>query len=280
VNFRTTWTAFIALAIGGCVHAGGNISDVPPPGSRYVAIGSSFAAGAGIGPVKPGTPDRCGRTQNNYASLLADKLGLILDDQSCSGAKTDHILGPWNEVPAQIDAVTPDTQLVTVTIGGNDLNYVGKLFSASCSPDGKSRFRPTEPCPEAAPVDPADYAKLKENLRAISQSVQQRAPQARVVFVQYVTLVPDELCEATPLSINFGKVIAKIAIKLAAITKKVADETGAQALAADKLSRGHTPCDAVPWATGLPLDFDRSNGAAWHPNTAGHLAIAEAMAAR
>jgi lysophospholipase L1-like esterase len=189
-------------------------------------------------------------------------------------------LGPWNEVPAQIDAVTPDTQLVTVTIGGNDLNYVGKSFAARCSPDGKSRSRPTEPCSEAAPVDSADYAKLEENLRAISQSVQQRAPQARLVFVQYVTVVPDELCEATPLSLNSAKAIAEIANKLAVITKKVAIETGAHVLPADKLSRRHTPCDAIPWATGLPLDFDRSNGAAWHPNAAGSLAIAEAMAAR
>jgi lysophospholipase L1-like esterase len=280
VNFRRAWVALICLIASGCVHAGSNFSDLPPPGSHYVAMGSSFAAGAGIGPIKPGTPVRCGRTQNNYASLLADKLELILDDQSCGGAKTDHILGPWDEVPAQIDAITPDTQLVTVTIGGNDLNYAGKLFSASCSADGKSRFRPTEPCPETAPVDPADYVKLEDNLRAISQLVQQRAPEARVVFVQYVTLVPDELCEATPLSINSGKVIAEIASKLAVITRKVADETGAHVLAVDQMSRGHTPCDAIPWATGLPLDFDRSNGAAWHPNAAGHLAIAKAMAAQ
>ena len=39
-----------------------------------------------------------------------------------------HVLAPWNELPAQIDAVTPDTRLVTITIGGNDLNYIGNLF--------------------------------------------------------------------------------------------------------------------------------------------------------
>ncbi|GGC13951.1 hypothetical protein GCM10011494_35940 [Novosphingobium endophyticum] len=36
------------------------------------------------------------------------------------GATTAHILGPWNELPAQIDALTDDTALVTVTIGVAD----------------------------------------------------------------------------------------------------------------------------------------------------------------
>lgn len=51
-------------------------------------------------------------------------MGLNLVDVSCGGATTAHILGAWSELAPQIDAVTSDTKLVTVTIGGNDLNYV------------------------------------------------------------------------------------------------------------------------------------------------------------
>src|SRR5690606_10476488 len=101
-------------------------------GMEYVALGSSYAAGAGIGPLQAGSPDRCQRTTNNYASLLAKRLGLQLTDVSCGGAKTEHLLGPWNELPAQLDAVTGTTRLVTVTVGGNDIDYMGVLFGGSC----------------------------------------------------------------------------------------------------------------------------------------------------
>ncbi len=68
----------------------------------------------------------------SYSRLLAAQLRLRLTDASCGGATTAHVLAPWNELPAQIDAVTSDTRLVTITIGGNDLNYMGVLFAASC----------------------------------------------------------------------------------------------------------------------------------------------------
>jgi lysophospholipase L1-like esterase len=243
-------------------------------------LGSSFAAGAGIGPTRPGTPERCGRTTNNYASLLAKNLNLSLDDRGCGGATTEHVLGPWNEVPAQIDAVTPDTQLITLTIGGNDLNYIGELFGASCTPGGKSLIRPTETCREAILPEPANYVRTEQNLRAIATEVRRRAPSAILVFVQYVSLVPEAPCDAIPLSDGSAATAREIASKLAAITKKVAQESGAVLLPADELSRTHTPCDAQPWATGLPPDYDRSASAPWHPNAAGHAAIADALTER
>ncbi len=42
-----------------------------PAGLKYVALGSSFAAGPGIPSPQPGTPAACGRSTNNYASLVA-----------------------------------------------------------------------------------------------------------------------------------------------------------------------------------------------------------------
>jgi lysophospholipase L1-like esterase len=273
-----TGLVLASLALASCTHTPETTAFAP--GSRYVSMGSSFAAGAGIGPTRPGTPERCGRTTNNYASLLADKLKLTLDDQGCGGATTEHVLGPWDEVPAQIDAVTPDTRLVTLTIGGNDLNYVSKLFGASCSPEGKSLISPAESCGEVTPTGPEDYARTEENLRAIANEVKRRAPSAVLLCVQYVSLVPDELCEAVPLSEQSADRAREIASKLSAFTSKVAQESSAILLPADELSRAHAPCDTQPWATGFPPDYDRSAGAPWHPNAAGHAAIADALAER
>jgi len=48
--------------------------------SRYVALGSSMAAGPGIRPGADGAPFRAGRSARNYAHLVAEKLGVDLVD--------------------------------------------------------------------------------------------------------------------------------------------------------------------------------------------------------
>jgi len=58
----------------------------PLGASRYVAMGSSFAAGPGLRPRVKGSPRLAGRSHANYAHLVAARLGLDLDDQTYSGA--------------------------------------------------------------------------------------------------------------------------------------------------------------------------------------------------
>ena len=249
-------------------------------GARYVAMGSSFAAGAGIGPLKQGSPERCGRTTNNYAALLTAELGLALVDASCGGATTAHLLGPWDELPAQLDAVTTETRLVTITVGGNDLDYMGLLFTASCDPAVGMMFDGNRvPCPPIAPPMPseADYAQLEADLAAIAKSVRMVASEATIVFVQYVTLVPEELCNATPLDADVAIRARHLAARLAEVTARAAEQTGALVLPADALSASHTACDAEAWSRGFPADPEVP-GAPWHPTAAGHAAIAAELA--
>ena len=59
-----------------------------PPGSRYVAMGSSFAAGPGLPTRVPGSPRRAGRSTGNYAHIVARALSLDLYDVTFSGATT------------------------------------------------------------------------------------------------------------------------------------------------------------------------------------------------
>lgn len=282
MNIRSALLASL-LMIAGCTAGEPRIHSSLPPGSRYVAMGSSFAAGSGIDAIKPGTPERCGRSQANYAALLAQKLDLALDDQSCGGATTKSILAPWGELPAQIDAVNADTRLVTVTVGGNDIGYVGMLFAGTCRAlgiDGLDLGKFVMPCKSIAnlPVpDDAAYARLGDNLRRIADLVHERAPQARLVFVQYVTLVSDKDCPDARLLPADLATARSIGLRLAQVTADVAQEKGALLLPADELSRDHTPCDAQPWSVGFPRDPKAIPGAAWHPNLAGHAAIADAL---
>ena len=60
--------------------------------SRYVALGSSVAAGPGIRPSADGAPFRAGRSARNYPHLVAEQLGLDLVDVTYSGATTANVL--------------------------------------------------------------------------------------------------------------------------------------------------------------------------------------------
>lgn len=244
-----------------------------PSPSRYVAMGSSYAAGAGIGEIVPDTPKRCGRTVNNYPHLLAALLHLDLTDVSCSGATTANIRSAWGELPPQIDAVTPDTRLVTVTIGGNDVNLVRDLALGMCArlalAQGTSR-----PCPQGAAASEKDWEGLEQRLRAIARDVRNRAPRSRLVFVDYLKVIPDdEVCDTIPLDAEQIRKSRATFRRLAALTAKVAKEEKALLLPAGKLSKGHESCSSEPWAMGYPAQAQP-----WHPTAAGHMAIADVLA--
>lgn len=96
--------------------------------------------------------------------------------------------------------------------------------------------------------------------------------------MQYVRLISSQPCGREPLSPGDAAVASRIAARLAEVTRDAARNGGAMVLAADTASQDHTPCTATPWANGLTADHDRSLGAPWHPNAAGHAAIAEMLA--
>ncbi len=253
------------------------------PEPVYVAMGSSFAAGPGIPKSDPAGPGRCARSTENYAHLFAAERGLALHDVSCSGATTADILEGSAALPPQIDAVTPSTRLVTVTIGGNDVGFIRNLYAWSCRnepapPDGKPRHC-GEPMADAA-VEAA-FAALPERMRAIVERIHARSPQARVVFVDYIRVVPDAgACAGrlplTPEELEQARTVAR---RLAAVTAEVARSAGAQVLAASALSEGHDVCAAEPWATALhaPAEGPVKGFAPYHPNAAAMRAIAEKL---
>ena len=164
-----------------------------PAGSRYVAMGSSFGAGPGIAPRAPGSPRRAGRSASNYAHLVARDLGLDLHDVTYSGATTEDILRPSARgQPAQLDAVTRATRLVTLTAGGNDVGYLPRLTLASLP--WPLRVLPRARAQVAGFGDPAAtderFASLGRNLQAIARGVADRAPDCRILFVDYLTILP------------------------------------------------------------------------------------------
>jgi lysophospholipase L1-like esterase len=245
----------------------------PVAGDRYVALGSSFAAGPGVGPNTPGTPPRCGRGMLNYPNLLAKDLGLVLVDATCSGATTHHVLGPWNEVPPQIDSIDATTKLVTVTIGGNDIAFVGNIFAAACE-----QMTTTDPrCQKWREVTEAEWQGDEERMRRIVSAIRERSPDARVVFVDYITVLPPKgACAAVPITDKRLKQSQAAAKRLAKITARVAKAESAEVFRFSDLSRSHAPCSAEPWSNGMTAP--EGDGIPVHPNRAGHVAAAKALA--
>ncbi len=243
--------------------------------ANYVAMGSSFAAGPGLLPYEVGAPKRCWRSSRNYAHQLAQRRGLALVDVSCSGATSQAILEPWQELPAQIDAVNAATRLVTLTIGGNDLGYVGNLMALSCRTLLAQGLVASGKCFPVKELTEADFIAVDRSMRTIAAAVRARAPQARLVFVDYLTLLPHAgTCAVTPLAEAEADSAQALSVRLLTLTADVARETGAELLRASRLSMGHDACSAEPWVWGYPAP---PGGVPYHPNSVGMDALAQAL---
>jgi lysophospholipase L1-like esterase len=250
-------------------------------GSRYVAMGSSFAAGPGIAPRASASPRRAGRSAGNYAHLVAGALGLDLHDVTYSGATTGDILRPSAAgQPPQLDAVTPDTRLVTITAGGNDVGYLPRLTLTSLP--WPLRALPRVKAQAAGFGDPdateERFAQLETNLTMIARRMYDHAPACRVLFVDYLTILPpnDEDRDGPPPAeiAEWGRAIAA---RLGTTTRAAAEATGCEYVAASAASAGHHAWSATPWTRRFHLSL--RGGAPYHPDAAGMVAVAELVLA-
>jgi lysophospholipase L1-like esterase len=245
--------------------------------TRYVALGSSMAAGPGIKPRAAGSPVRAGRSARNYPHLVAERLGYDLLDVTYSGATTATVLRERQHgAPPQVDALDGSEHLVTVTIGGNDVGYVPLLFAATAPP--LLRALPVIGDALRELLDPAAreraLADVGASLREVGHTVRTRAPKARIMFVDYLTLLPPVGTPAPPLPDAVAQLGRHVADRLAAITAEAARDTGCEVVPAAQASRDHHAWSADPWTVGAgsllpwrPKPF--------HPNAEGMRAVAD-----
>jgi len=243
---------------------------------RYVALGSSMAAGPGIEPRARGAPWPAGRSARNYPHLVAAALGLDLVDVTYSGATTAHILrdSQFGTAP-QAAALDGTETLVTVTIGGNDVGYV-PLLTAACLP-WPARWVPLLGCRIGRLRDRA-LDEVGDSLREVGLTIRQRAPHARVFFVDYLTLLPPAGCPASPMSDADADLGRHIAATLERHTAEAAEATGCEVVKAGEASREHHAWSADPWTTGFGLPWP-GRPAPLHPNGAGMRAVADLVTA-
>jgi lysophospholipase L1-like esterase len=245
--------------------------------AKYVSLGSSYAAGPGVGQRNP-DGGGCARSLSNYAHILARRHHLQLVDAACSGATTRNILSERQDGFApQIEAVSPDTRLVTITIGGNDVDYVGELQGLACRDTGGSN------CKVASDQEiDARFAALPASLREVVAQVHRRAPAARVVLIGYLAAVPEHArqgCAAVPLSPPDLKRMQDIYGRLARAIGSAAADTGSAIVRSSVISDGHDACSSQPFVAGVhpPTTPGWSGPVAYHPNQAGMDRLADAI---
>lgn len=237
--------------------------------SSYVALGDSYSAAPG-NPVTSAAGG-CERSDHDYPHLLAQRLGIAdLADVTCSGAQTKDFAGrqqPYGgsgPVAPQLDAVTPSTDLVTVSIGGNDLNLIGLLYECGTMAaqgsggQGSSGQGTGSPCADrySKQVEGA-VPEVQQRVTEAVRAVRRKAPRARVVVVGYPQPFPTSgTCPALPLAPGDYAFAATIMDRLNTILSTAAGATGATYVDVSGPSRGHDICSSSPWINGAQAAGD------------------------
>jgi lysophospholipase L1-like esterase len=174
---------------------GGNADPVGQNvGLNYVALGDSYTAGPLI-PAQQTDPAGCLRSDHDYPHLTAAALdGALLRDVSCSGATTGDMTNAQNvsggSNPPQFDALGPNTDAVSLTIGGNDIGFVS--IAENCS----SARNSGTPCRDKYVVNGHDtiadrISSTAPKVAAVLRGIHDRSPHAKVFLLGYLDILPD-----------------------------------------------------------------------------------------
>ncbi|PZF06934.1 hypothetical protein DEI98_17045 [Curtobacterium sp. MCLR17_034] len=274
-------------------------------GDSYVALGDSYAGGFGVAPYGSGPAAGCFQSTTDYPHQVAASLGLQLDDRACAGATTGNISRVAQKTgagsataPVQADALSKDTDVVTVSIGGNDLGFSGVIANCVALDKAGPVFseihgKTYDHCKDyyAPVVHGVTRDRLASRIRTVVaprlaatfRVIAQRAPQAKVFVVGYPMLAPgaaqapkgcfssllgDSGLEppfpqnAFPFTATDTAYFHRTQNALDAAVKAAAKARGFTYVSTLQGSAAHTPCAASgsAWMAGLTLT-DRGTAA-------------------
>jgi lysophospholipase L1-like esterase len=273
----TATTTMLAL-VGFPTSGGANPLGNP---EHYVALGDSYAAGPGI-PEQRAEPRGCEQSTNNYPARLAAGLGLRnYTDVSCSGAKTDNMTTAQSVTggnhPPQFNALHPDTDLVTLTISGNDIGFTEIVYTCTRVSVRDPMGNPCERESTAGGYDiyaqriDAAAPKVAEVLKGIHE----RSPRARVLLVGYLRILPPSVGCYPVFPVARGDVpyLDGLERQLNTMLADQAFKHGAAFVDPYAGSSGHDACQSPSqrWVEGV---VPSNRAAPVHPNASGMQAVA------
>jgi lysophospholipase L1-like esterase len=273
---RLAWLVSASAAVTAvvAVHAPTEAAKGP---LRYVALGDSYSAASGVLPPDPTSP-LCLRSTANYPHVIASRTGARLVDVTCGAAETkDFKESQYPGVAPQLDAVHRHTQLVTMTIGGNDNNtFIGAIVK--CGAAGVSTLGQGSPCRDRygnqfrRDIRHRTYPALVEALRAVHR----KAPHARVAILGYPWILPPtEGCfDKMPVAKGDVPYLRRLQATLNHAVRRAAAATASTYVDLGRVSEGHDACQpqGVRWIEPV---LQGTNPVVVHPNALGERRLAK-----
>lgn len=222
-------------------------------GAGYVALGDSYSSGVGAGDYI-GSSGACERSPNAYPALWAARTGTSVQSVACSGAATSDVTA--NQLPA----LTSSTRLVSLTVGGNDVGFASIM--TDCILKGSSAC-----VSEVAAAESQARAILPGRLDALYAAIRTRAPQARLVVLDYPHFYDLShwfcigLAQASRTRIDEGIDV------LDGLIQAAASRAGAVFADVRSAFAGHEICDSNRWLHSVNITQLTES---YHPTADGH----------
>ncbi len=269
----------------------------------YVALGDSYSAGEGLKPFLPSPQPGCHRSPEAYPLLLEFGHEVQRTFRACSGAVTHDVdLGIVGGHEPQIHpSPQPDVDLVTITVGGNDVVFSAVVQLCVIYTDcAEETFEPPDVKVGRTTIDLPDAANLtvwarsamdglSGNLERVYDNLVDTYPNARIIVVGYPYLFPSGGAPLNPLQRDCASVLRKVdegerdtlrtlTNDLNTMLYGVSHEAGLDFVSPAAAWNGHEPCGdsgqytyAVKPALQLLNPID---GATFHPNAQGQRQLA------
>lgn len=250
-----------------------------PSGPEYVALGDSRAAAPTNGSTL--RPDGCGRTPDGYPVHVAARLGLSLRSVACVNATTANVtttpqLTLYGPRPVQTRVLSRSTKLVTLSIGGIDLQWwslVSSCFTRKFGHDAR--------CRDNASVTrrmDSGLNRLAPRIDATLTQIGRRAPNARVVLVGHGGYYGPTGCpEQANISTADAAFVLRFFERFNAVLRDSARARSATFVDVAGPAAGHDACaGSARWFEG---NISRSATQVRHPTPLGSKAIADLVVA-
>jgi len=248
---RPVLRSFLVTAVAAATVIG-LASPASAAAGKYVALGDSYSSGTGAGSY--GNSGSCKRSANSYPQLWANaNAPSSFAFVACSGAVTSDVLNN------QVSAVTSDTALVTISIGGNDAGFADVMVTCNTSSDSTCVSRNQQA---------QDFARttLPGRLNNVYTQIRNRAPSARVVVLGYPHIYQLGGSCWVGLSETKRAAINQSADVLASVISGRAAAYGFTFVDARNSFAGHEICaSGTRWINSITWPVDES----YHPNASG-----------
>ena len=279
---RLVAAAVAAVLVAGSVTSTATAFAPAAKYTKYVALGDSYTS-APLVPLPELLSLGCLRSISNYPKQLAAQLQVTaFADVSCGGADTTNMTQPQatplGTFPPQFNALTADTDLVTLGIGGNDFSVFGDIVG-TC-PGLRDNDPAGAPCKQHFTVDGKDtladkIAQTQVRITDVVNGIRQRSPKATIALIGYPKIAPEKgTCpDILPFADGDYAYLYSIEQKLNQAVENAAKAGGALYVDTFGPSTGHDACapEGQAWIQGKDINLLRALN--YHPRYEGQAGV-------